>query len=148
MGRSDSVYFTTDITPPNIIAVSQSPLENNVLPDDEVMINSTVLDPVSGVKRVSLNYTSGNGTWIEVEMVNIEGDIWYGLIPPFPYGTNITYVIAASDNVDNTISTVDLGYEYQYPVIPEFTPMIVLYLFTVAYVLVLLTRKKHLRKKT
>ena len=147
MGRSDSIYFTTDTTPPDIVAVSQSPLEDTVLPDDEVMVNSTVLDPVSGVKRVSLNYTSGNGTWIEVEMVNIEGDVWYGLIPPFPYGTNITYIIAASDNMDNTISTEDLGYEYQYPVIPEFAPMIVLYLFAVASILALLTRMKCLRGK-
>jgi hypothetical protein len=41
MGASNTVYFTVDTTPPNITEVSQTPPEENVLPEDEVKINAT-----------------------------------------------------------------------------------------------------------
>ncbi len=120
MGASNTVYFTVDSTPPNITDVSQTPTENNVLPTDEVKVNTTVTDDISGVKQVTLNYTNGNGTWITVNMTNLLGNIWNATIPAFPYTTNVTYKIIAEDNMNNTITTEDLGYEYQYIVIPEF----------------------------
>jgi len=129
MGTSSTVYFTVDTTPPNIIDVSQTPLEDNVLPEDEVKVNATVTDELSGVKQVFLNYTNGNGTWITVNMTNLVGNVWNATIPAFPYGTNVTYRIIAEDNMNNTITTEDLGYEYQYTVIPEFptwTPMLLI----------------------
>jgi len=106
MGASSTVYFTVDTTPPNITDVSQIPLENNVLPEDEVKVNATVTDDLSGVKRVTLNYTNGNGTWFTINMTNPEGNIWNATIPTFPYGTNVTYVILAEDNVGNTVTSV------------------------------------------
>jgi hypothetical protein len=127
MGASSPVYFTVDATPPNITAVSQIPLENNVQPVNEVKVNATVTDETSGVKQVTLNYTNGNGTWIPVTMTNLEGNVWNATIPAFPQDTNVTYRIIAEDNVNNTITSEDLGYECQYVVIPEFptwTPML------------------------
>jgi parallel beta-helix repeat protein len=35
MGASNTIYFTVDTTPPNITEISQIPLSNNVLPEDQ-----------------------------------------------------------------------------------------------------------------
>jgi hypothetical protein len=121
--------FGPDITPPNITDVSQFPFKNNVLPEDEVQVNATVTDDLSGVKQVTLNYTNGNGTLINVDMTNLEGNIWNATIPKLPYCTNVTYAIIAEDNANNTITTGEMGYEYQYHVIPELPSFIILSLF-------------------
>ena len=145
MGVSGMVYFTIDTTPPNITDVSQTPPENNVLPTDEVKVNATVTDDISGVKQVILNYTNGNGTWITAGMTNLEGNIWNATIPSFPYSTNVTYVIMAEDNANNTITTEEVfGYEYQYHVIPEFQSLIILPLFMIAtFIAIIVYRRKH-----
>jgi hypothetical protein len=146
MGLSSMVYFTVDTTPPNITQVSQTPLENNVLPEDEVIISATVTDALSKVKQVTLNYTNGNGTWITVDMINLMGNIWTAIIPEFPYGTNVTYIIVAKDDMNNTITTEDLGYEYQYQVIPEFPTwpsILLLILLTVAIAITKQRLPKH-----
>jgi hypothetical protein len=124
---SATVYFTVDTTKPNITNVSQDPL-TNILPDTVVKINATATDTTSGIKQVTLNYTTGDGTWISVEMTNLEGNIWNATIPAFPYGTNVTYIIIAVDNAGNTITTEQIhGYKYEYPVVPEFPLAAVLF---------------------
>jgi len=144
MGASNTVHFTVDTTPPNITDVSQTPLENNVLPEDEVKVNATVIDVISGVKKVTLNYTNGNGTWMIVGMTNLEGNIWNATIPSFPYGTNVTYVILAEDNAGNTVTSGELGYEYQYQVITEFPSFLILPLLVIATLLaVIVYKRKH-----
>ena len=148
MGASSTVYFTVDTTPPNITEVSQTPLENNVLPEDEIEVNATVTDDISGVKQVTLNYTNGNGTWIIVDMTNIEGNIWNGAIPNFPYSTNVTYVIEAEDNANNTITTEEMGYEYQHQVIPEFPSFLILPLFVFSALILGALSRKLYRKPT
>jgi hypothetical protein len=138
--------FGPDTTPPNITDVSQFPFKNNVLPEDEVEVNATVTDDLSGVKQVTLNYTNGNGTWINVDMTNLEGNVWNATIPKFPYCTNVTYAIIAEDNANNTITTEETGYEYQYHVIPEFPSFIILPLFML-YTLIAVTLAKKIRRK-
>jgi len=145
MGASGTVYFTDDTTHPNILDVSQSPLENNVLPEDEVKVNATVTDNLSGVKQVTLNYTNGNGTWMLVEMTKLEGSIWKATIPSFPYGINVTYVILAEDNAGHTITSEELGYEYQYQVVPEFPSFYIIVLFAIATLLAVIT---YIRKQS
>ena len=134
-----------DTTPPNITGVSQSPTKNNVLPEDEVKVNATVTDAVSGVERVTLNYTNGNGTWAIAEMTNLEVNIWNATIPAFPHGTNVTYTIMAEDKANNTITTEKLfGYQYQYEVIPEFQSLLILPLFMIATLLAVIAyRREH-----
>jgi hypothetical protein len=145
MGASSTVYFTVDTTPPNITDVSQTPTEDSVLPTDEVKVNATVTDDISGVKQVMLNYTNGNGTWITAGMTNLEGNIWNATIPAFPYCTNVTYVIMVEDNANNTITTEEVfGYEYQYHVVPEFPPLIILPLFMIAtFVAIIICKRKY-----
>ena len=137
--------FGPDTTPPNIPDVSQFPFKNNVTPEDEVQVNATVTDDLSGVKQVTLNYTDGNGTWINVDMTNLEGKVWNVTIPKFPYCTNVTYAIMAEDNANNTITTEEMGYEYKYHVIPEFPSFIIIPLFMIATSLLFaLCRRKHI----
>ena len=108
-----------DLDPPDIAAVTQFPLDN-VMMTDSVSVNSTVVDQESGVSEVFLEYTSGNGTWLRVEMSELAGDVWTSTIPPFSYDTNVTYRIITNDYMGNSVTSEDLGYEYEYTVVPEF----------------------------
>ena len=151
MGTSNTVHFTVDTTPPNITDVSQTPLEKNVQPEGEVIVNTTVIDVTGGVERVALNYTNGNGTWVIIEMtsLSVHQNVWSAIIPPFPCGTNVTYIILAEDNAGNTITTDELGYEYQYQVIPEFLSFLVLSLLILTTLLALTVyRCMHARAHT
>jgi hypothetical protein len=143
-----SGVISEDTTPPVIFKVSQSPHENNVHPEDMVKVNATVHDFLSEITFVGLNYTTGNGTWILVDMTNIEGDIWNATIPAFPKGTNVTYLIVAEDAFYNAITTYEaFGYNYQYEVIPKFSPLIPLSLLMIAIPLAaLLYYKKFSRQ--
>ena len=135
-----------DRTPPVIENVFQQPAEDNVYPDDKVELYADVTDYMSGVKQVVLNYTTNNGTWLTIEMANLERNIWNATIPEFPYSTNVTYVVIAQDNVGNTITTQEMGYEYQYHVIPEFTSLIFLVIFMIVTLLAVITHTKKRSK--
>jgi len=134
-----------DTTPPSITDVSQFPLGNNVLPEDEVRVNATVIDYLSEVKEVTLNFTNGHGTWITVDMTPLEADIWNSTIPAFPCGTNVTYIIIAEDIVNNT-TTEDLWYRSDYSVIPEFLSIMLMPLFMMATLIaVMIRRREHFK---
>lgn len=145
MGSSDAAYFTIDTTPPNISNVIQTPLKDNVTWQDEVGVNATVTDALSGVEKVTMAYAYANssGTWIEfVKMTGTEGNVWNATIPPLPFGTNVTYTITAEDNADNSITTREIGY----PVISEFPSLIILCLFTITTLITAIGyRKKRFR---
>jgi hypothetical protein len=142
----DSLYvFQTlvDITPPLIENVHQQP--ESVYPEDEAMVYANVTDDLSGVKQVILNYTYTNstGTWSEtVIMGNLEGNLYNGTIPAFPYCTNVTYIIIAEDNFNNIITTEEMGQEYKYHVIPEFSLQLILPLLVTSTLLTMLIRKR------
>jgi len=148
IGASDSVCFSVDTKPPNITDVCQNPDRDSVFPEDEVKVNATVTDDVSGVKQVTLFYAYANrtGIWIAVarNMTKTEADTWTATIPKFAYGTNVAYAISAEDNVGNSITTVEMGYDIQYQVIPETSSTLVLPLLMMATLLaVIVSRKKH-----
>ena len=141
----EAVYLAVDITPPNITNVIQNPPKNNVLPEDEVKINATVTDALSEVERVTLiySYANSSGTWLRVvDMTNLEGNVWNATIPAFPYCTNVTYTIMAEDKAGNTITTLEMGFEYEYPVIPEFPTAIIMPLFMIATLLAVIVYKR------
>jgi len=148
MGASDTVYFSVDTLPPEITDVRQFPSIDNVYAEDEVMVNATVTDDVSGVKSVSLFYAYANssGIWISItrNMTKLDGNIWSGIIPRFPYGTNVTYTISAEDNVGNSITTAEMGYDIQYRIIPEFPASLGLLFFAIATMstVILLKRRR------
>ena len=132
-----------DNTPPVIENVYQQPPSDSVYPDDKVVVYANVTDDLSGVKQVILNYTTNNGTWFSIEMTRLEGSLYNATIPEFPYCTNVTYVIIAEDNANHTITTVDLGYTYQYHVIPEFPSFLIMPLFIIVTILITILYKRR-----
>jgi hypothetical protein len=108
------------------------------------MVYANVTDDYSGVKQVVLNYTADNETWFIVNMTNLIGNQYNGTIPQFSYGTNVTYVIFAEDNYNNTITTTELGYDYEYTVIPEFQLQMLLALFVTATLLTVIFCRRRL----
>ena len=78
-------------------------------------------------------------------MTNLEDNIWNGIIPSLPLGTNVTYTIIAQDNAGNLISSKDQNYSFGYPVvIPEFPTYALLpILFVTTLLAALLFRRKH-----
>jgi hypothetical protein len=114
-----------DTTPPDITDVHQQPTADSVLPTDKVQVYANVTDDLSGVDQVTLSYTTGNGTWFNVTMSNLIGYQYNGTIPQFAYGTRINYMLIAEDYANNTITTQQMGYDYQYQVVPEFPPLLI-----------------------
>jgi len=141
MGISETVHFSTDTTPPSITGISQSPTGDQILPTDEVKINATIADEVSGVNQVTLNYTSGNETWFEVSMTNLKENVWNATLPSFPYLTSVWYVISAQDKMNNTIQTQTTPFHYQ--VVPEFPSTLILPLFMATTLLPLIIYKRR-----
>ena len=138
-----TVGFTVDTTPPNITDVSQTPIGVNGTFEEGVKVQATVTDAVSGVERVTLSYTDGNGTWVNVEMTRLEEDTWTGAIPAFPHGTTIAYTIMAEDMAGNTVTTEEIyGEPNQYEVLPEFPLWIFVPLFLVATVSAIVAKKR------
>lgn len=84
-----------DISPPVIWKVERSPTWYNV----SVTITANITDLQTGVKNVTLDYSSGS-EWINVTMV-IEAGLYTGVIPPFSYGTVVRHRLNASDAVGN-----------------------------------------------
>jgi uncharacterized protein YegL len=138
-----------DTTPPNITDVHQHPTADNVYPTDTVQAYANVTDDLSGVKQVTLSYTTGNGTWFNVTLSNLVGYQYNGTIPQFAQGSTITYVLIAEDWAGNTITTQQMGYSYQYQVIPEFqSPLIVLTLMATTLAAIIAARKRRYHVKT
>jgi hypothetical protein len=143
IGNSTTVWFTVDTTPPNITDVIQAPVATNETSEAEVSVSATVTDAISGVKRVTLSYTDGNGTWTTTEMTKQEGNLWNGTIPAFPHGTTITYTIMAEDTAGNTVTTEELyGEPNQYEVLPEFPLWVIVPLFFAATAFAIVARKR------
>jgi parallel beta-helix repeat protein len=143
------IMLGEDNVPPLIGNVHQQPREDSVYPDDKVEVYANVTDNLSGAKQVTLIYAFANssGAWIMVmEMTNLEGNVWNATIPAFPYGTNVTYTITAEDNAGNTVSTEEIGYQYQYSVIPEFPSFLILPLLMIATLLAVIVYKKNRSK--
>jgi parallel beta-helix repeat protein len=130
----------------SICNVSQTPPEDNVLSTDIVSVNATVIH-VNPLEQVILNctYSNSSTTWTNIiNMTNLGDDVWNGIVPPLPVGTNVTYAIVAQDNAGNSISSENQGYNFEYPVVPEFPSILILPLFFMATLLaVIINRRKH-----
>jgi len=125
---TDSVTFTLDFTLPTITGVTQYPLAANVQPANAVIVNATVTDALSGVKNVTLWYSTDNGTtWHSVNMTLV-GNIYTATIPAQPYCTNVSYKIEAYDKANNKRTENKSGEYYLYHVIPEYNAAIMMIL--------------------
>ena len=130
----------------DICNVSQTPSRESVFSSDVVEVNATVTHYFP-LEQVVLNctYTNGTATWTDsINMTNLEDDVWNGIIPSLPVGTNVTYVIIAQDNSGSSINSTSLGYTFDYPVvIPEFPTMALLPMFMIATLLAIIIRRRR-----
>ena len=67
---------------------------------DIVSINATIISPYD-VQSGTLHYRVNCGTWIEVSMTLVNGDIYSVTIGPFAVSDTIEYYITAVDNSSN-----------------------------------------------
>ncbi len=114
-------YITVDYTPPTIGIPSRMP-EGDIFPKQEVRVSVKVTDAVSGVKNVTLSYTTNNGTtWTNLPMnYNSLTSLYEATIPPQPAGTWVKFKIIAYDNAQN-LATKDGTEPYcAYQVVPGF----------------------------
>ena len=146
-----SFYVPPDETPPSIGTPSRAPA-GDVLVDVEVTVSVSVTDAESGVKNVTLSYTTDNGTsWDDLPMAyNAISGFYEGTIPGQSYCTWVKYRIVAYDNAENVAVESNVGEYYVYHVIPEFPSLIILPLLMVLTVVaavsgVLLRRRSRVR---
>ncbi len=86
---------SSDNTGPVINDIVHSPSSPTEL--DTITINATVTD-TSGVQSITLHYRVNGGTWIEVSMTLVSGDIYTVTLGSFTIGVNIEYYITAVDD--------------------------------------------------
>jgi parallel beta-helix repeat protein len=140
-------WVPEDITPPTIGTPSRIP-DGDVFPDQEVTISVNVTDAISGVKNVTLFYTTNNGdTWTSLPMnYNSASGSYMATIPGQPAGTLVRYKIVAYDHAGNN-ATIDGTEAYCiYQVIPEFpqNPILILLMLTTLITTTLWkTKRKH-----
>ena len=135
-----------DTNPPNITDVYQSPPADHVNSTDTVKVFANVTDDLSGVRQVVLNYTIDGSAPYSVVMSNLQGNKYNATIPAFAHGTHVTYVVVAEDFANNSITTQNIGYDYDYDVIPELPASLLLLVFMIATLLsVIVYRRSRAR---
>jgi hypothetical protein len=121
-----------DTIPPEISEPWQDPPANNVQPLQNVTVRVNVTDYGSGIKNVTLWYSTDNGTsWTIRNMtaLPILSDTWItyeATIDGYENCTWVTYKIIAYDNAENNATKDNNGYGYQYHVIPEYPSTLIL----------------------
>ena len=136
-------------TPPIIENVTHNPSDPTEL--DTIRINASVTD-VSGVQSVTLHYRINGGTWTEISMTLISGDIYSVTIGSFAVSDTIEYYVSAIDNSANNNEAINdnSGFYYSFTVsvvIPEFQTLslllpVITFLFLVCGLVALQQRKK------
>ncbi|MEM4713144.1 MAG: right-handed parallel beta-helix repeat-containing protein [Candidatus Bathyarchaeia archaeon] len=139
-------YFVDDI-PPQISDPSQNPPPENVQPYQDVTVTVTVTDYGSGVKNVTLWYSTDNGTtWTTLNMTELLANTYQATIPGYGNCTWVTYKIIAYDNTENMAVKDNNGYNYQYHVIPEIpstTLLLAILTLTTLIAIIWKTKRKH-----
>jgi len=133
----------TDVEPPLIGTPHTAPAANPQ-PSQEVVVSVNVTDADSGVKNVTLSYSTDNGTlWIDIPMeYNSSSGMYETVIPEQPAGTTVKYEITAFDFADNKFVENNLGTLYVYAVIPEFTVTTLWLILLLAAISILAAKKK------
>jgi len=107
-------------SPPTIGSPTQEP--TTVTSSQNVTVSVSVTDE-SGVLEVILSYsTNESATWTNVTMNPAAGNVHEGDIPGFLFGTNVSYIIIAYDNLGNVAVKDNEGEYYVYMVILEDSP--------------------------
>lgn len=131
-----------DKTNPTIGAPTATP-ETDIQENQDVTIAVQVSDALSGVKTVTLSYSTNDGTsWTDVSMaLNSTTGLWQAVIPGQAIWTNVNYKISSHDLAGN-LATSDEAHVFSYEVIPEFAPELIVLVFAVLTLGVVVLRKK------
>jgi len=133
--------LSSNAVAPSIGSPVHSPLEP--LPDQQVRVVVDV-SSINTVSDVVLSY-SNNGGWQNVTMTLTDGR-YAANIPAMDDQTNVRYKIIAYDNMDNVAVKDNLGNNYQYTVIPEFTsPFIIVTAIILASAIIVMKSKQAFR---
>lgn len=110
--------FPVDSTPPTIGIPSRVP-DSDVLLEQSVKVSVNITDAETGVKNVTLSYTTDNGTsWLDLPMnYNSITSLYEATIPGQLAGTWVKYQIIAHDNAENPAINDNNGQYYAYQVL-------------------------------
>ncbi|MEM3628627.1 MAG: NosD domain-containing protein [Candidatus Bathyarchaeia archaeon] len=139
-------YFVDDV-PPEISDPVQDPPEY-VEPYQNVTVTMNVTDYGTGVSKVTLWYSTDNGTtWNPKNMTEITAGTYQATIPGQEYCTWVSYKIIAYDKAGNNATKDNLGYHYKYHVIPEYpSTAILIFLFALSLTITTLLKDKKKKK--
>jgi hypothetical protein len=131
-----------DIDPPLIGTPFCTPA-GEVLPSQKVKVSVDVTDAESGVKNVTLFYTTDNDTsWTHTPMnYNATTGFYEALIPEQSVGILIKYEIIAFDHANNKSVENNSGQYFIYNVIPEFTAMMFLLILLFSTMVIFIAKK-------
>lgn len=137
-----------DKDPPLIESSMRTPA-GDVFSNQTVKVSVNVTDAKSGVKNVTLSYTTDNSTsWISIPMnYNATTGFYGAIIPEKSVGTLVKYEIIAFDYADNKSIENNSGEYFVYTVIPEFTTTILLVLLF-CITLIFMARKRMTSNKS
>lgn len=96
--------------------------DGDVQPYEEVTVCVAVTDAGSGLKNVTLSYTSDNGnSWIQLNMTyDSTVELFTAVVPGQAPETSVKYKIVAFDNTGNMAMKDNSGQFFTYHIIPEF----------------------------
>mgnify|MGYP000400856658 CR=1 FL=1 len=96
-----------DYNPPVIEDVWHEPEEPNAY--ENVTVYAVIYDEDSYVDWAGLFYATSNGTFDAVEMVEVDENLWAGIIPGQPAGSVVVYAVVAAD-ANGNIGFSDIYY--------------------------------------
>lgn len=116
----------------------QKPSPHNTNYTDILQINATVTD-ISGVKQVTLMYTTDSVTWKNETMTLIGTNLYSGMVGPFVKDATVAYKIMVEDVIGNVSNSSSYGFV----VVPESPSSLILSLFMIATLLAVLVYKRR-----
>jgi hypothetical protein len=138
-----SITLSVDNSAPTIGKPSRVPA-TDVQPDQPVKVSVNVTDTQSGVNKITLSYTTDNGTTWQNQTMNFNQttSLYEATIPGQEAGTWVRFKITAIDNVGNN-ATLDGTEPYcMYQTIPEFSSLLFLTMLVTATLFAAKIRKK------
>jgi hypothetical protein len=131
-----------DVTPPTIVKARRDPSVSIVPENKTVLVSVNVTDLGSGVKNVTLKYTTDDWNTSESLDMNFTAStgLWEAEIPGEALDKVVQYKIVAYDNAGNCAT--DDREDYAYLVVPEFSVSGVLLILLAATLSALVLTKK------
>ena len=141
MGSSNTVWFSVDVSPPIIETPTHVPADD-VEPYEEVIVSVNVSDAFSDVETVILSFQN-NTSWHSVIMdFNLMTSLYEAGIPGQPADTLVKYKVIAYDEAGHFAVNDNEKKYFVYPVIPEFSSALILFLLLVVTIFLVVLAKR------